>query len=782
MIQDVARVQRLADNNKENGDLEAALMNYVVISNTLLWARQLNLNLQANCCSSSDNNKKTQQIENQCLQIDNRLNTVLAETQNLQNQLREKKELFERMQSNAPGAEEDLSNLKCESIQQLVLSGKECIGFDDVVGLDSAKTALENAFVYPLLYPNLYGKQAKGILLYGPPGTGKTFLMKAAVTRLQQLGKGKVNVLFFAPTGADLKGKFVGETEKNIIKYFNCASRAAQNCMDNNAGTKVISIIFIDEIDSIASDRSKDDTGIIANAVNTLLQVMDGIKSVPNVAVAAATNFPWKLDSAIDRRFTEKIYLTIPNALEISQTIKSAILRHVTKPELGYATNTAKLQNNTTCIKKNKVPEEKSKDKEKSKDTCGNDSYNCSSICVPKVPDNKPLDNIPFVNLTEAELGTFAENLIKNSKKTHYSSSDITRLIGKVQRKMAEKARVRGVFSKITIEEPTQYMSVLSIKTDKDKEIVKKAGDLYYQLKVPQYPALEIEGKIFYNSWYSKQSLENLMSTYIKDIYIRDYIFEGDIKHDIVFSYDVKVIGKENKTKTFEVYAVYQDINRLGDNNKSFFGRTIGSITSMLYNTEKSDDKIRIDNISPNDAFIKLLEGSRLYYTPEEGKDTSDVTILRTECVRQAQLSSYQDTLTEVHRKYLDNDMIIRINDDIENIKSPFVYNVNAEPGEEEGTAIVNDRYYSCAIKYVDTFEKLTTTERLAEGTLDGNDIFLNSEKNVNDEMLFTFEFDISYFYQAINSLEPDKIQGTVRDSELQALNKFAEDGTVPSD
>jgi SpoVK/Ycf46/Vps4 family AAA+-type ATPase len=120
-----------------------------------------------------------------------------------------------------------------------------------------------------------------------------------------------VGVIFFAPTGAELKGKYVGETEKNIVKYFSCAARAACQRMEesykNGSPKKFISILFIDEFDNVGGDRMEDPSGLMANSVNTILQMMDGVQSFKNVGVIAATNYPWKLDAAILRRFNSQI-------------------------------------------------------------------------------------------------------------------------------------------------------------------------------------------------------------------------------------------------------------------------------------------------------------------------------------------------------------------------------------------------------------------------------------------------------------------------------------------
>ena len=103
----------------------------------------------------------------------------------------------------------------CVKIQPLVFKkgSSNCIFYKDVIGLQNQKDQLEYSFVFPLIYPNLFPKVSKGILIYGPPGTGKTLLVKAAVNQLQERSK-DVGVLYFTPSPGDLKGKYVGETEK----------------------------------------------------------------------------------------------------------------------------------------------------------------------------------------------------------------------------------------------------------------------------------------------------------------------------------------------------------------------------------------------------------------------------------------------------------------------------------------------------------------------------------------------------------------------------------------
>ena len=201
---------------------------------------------------------------------------------------------------------------------------KECIAiarakpnmklfFKDLAGSAVAKKQITETLIEPLLYPNLYPDPGKGFLLYGPPGTGKTYLMKAAINELQKRDN-SIQVLFFTPTAADFKGKYVGETEQKITKWFNCASKAAADCENSTDGVKFISILFIDEIESVARDRSSDTSSHGGNSVTTLLQMMDGVIPYDNVAVVGATNYPWDLDNAILRRFDTQILLDIPPA------------------------------------------------------------------------------------------------------------------------------------------------------------------------------------------------------------------------------------------------------------------------------------------------------------------------------------------------------------------------------------------------------------------------------------------------------------------------------------
>jgi transitional endoplasmic reticulum ATPase len=136
----------------------------------------------------------------------------------------------------------------------------------------------------------------KGILLYGPPGTGKTLLAKAVAT--------ESSANFISVKGPEVLSKWVGESEKAIREIFKKARQAAP-C-----------IVFFDEVDSIAPHRGEHyDSGVTERMVNQLLSEMDGLVSLKNVVVIAATNRPDMLDLALLRpgRFDRNVYIPLPD-------------------------------------------------------------------------------------------------------------------------------------------------------------------------------------------------------------------------------------------------------------------------------------------------------------------------------------------------------------------------------------------------------------------------------------------------------------------------------------
>ena len=175
------------------------------------------------------------------------------------------------------------------------------IDFDHLAGLENEKEQLRLGFIYPPLYRGMFHNVSRGILLYGPPGTGKTLLARAATRELHRAA-------FFTASASELKSKFVGGTEKAIRQLFRCAGEYVQRKSDRYD----YAVIFLDEFDSLATSRAASDEHS-ANAVNQLLQEMDGLASDARITVLAATNYPQKLDIAIMRRFDTTVFIDTPD-------------------------------------------------------------------------------------------------------------------------------------------------------------------------------------------------------------------------------------------------------------------------------------------------------------------------------------------------------------------------------------------------------------------------------------------------------------------------------------
>ena len=190
--------------------------------------------------------------------------------------------------------------------------------FDDIIGATREKSEIVREFMRHHKYPNLY-VQGKAMLMYGPPGTGKTMIAKgiASAFNQPQLFPGKVHL--FAASGADLKGKYYGETEKNIKSWF----VSAQNMAKKHDS---ISILFLDEFESLAPNRQGPMASSAgASSLTALLQFIDGVAAFDRVILLAATNGPWELDSAVLRRFTSKLFVDLPSDETRSQLISNLI-------------------------------------------------------------------------------------------------------------------------------------------------------------------------------------------------------------------------------------------------------------------------------------------------------------------------------------------------------------------------------------------------------------------------------------------------------------------------
>ena len=173
------------------------------------------------------------------------------------------------------------------------------VSYEDIGGLDEEIRKVREMIELPLNHPELFSKLGieppKGVLLYGPPGTGKTLLAKAVAN--------ETNANFYSISGPEIMSKFYGESESRLREIFEEAEKNAP------------SIIFIDELDSIAPKREEVTGDVERRVVSQLLTLMDGLKSRGKVIVIAATNRPNAIDPALRRggRFDREIEIGIPN-------------------------------------------------------------------------------------------------------------------------------------------------------------------------------------------------------------------------------------------------------------------------------------------------------------------------------------------------------------------------------------------------------------------------------------------------------------------------------------
>ncbi|KAG1649388.1 Vacuolar protein sorting-associated protein 4B [Nymphon striatum] len=232
-------------------------------------------------------------------------------------------DLERKNESSSDSDEEDPERKKMQSkLEGAIIMEKPNIKWSDVAGLECAKETLKETVILPIKFPHLFqGKRKpwKGILLFGPPGTGKSFLAKAVATETN-------NSTFFSVSSSDMVSKWLGESEKLVKNLFELARKLKP------------SIIFIDEIDSLCSSRSDNESESarrkqsflsrckvsFTNALNiynlfSFRNVFSNIflllgvgNDTEGILVLGATNIPWVLDAAVRRRFEKRIYFPLP--------------------------------------------------------------------------------------------------------------------------------------------------------------------------------------------------------------------------------------------------------------------------------------------------------------------------------------------------------------------------------------------------------------------------------------------------------------------------------------
>jgi transitional endoplasmic reticulum ATPase len=182
------------------------------------------------------------------------------------------------------------------------------VAYEDIGGLKEEIQKVREMIELPLRHPEIFEKLGieapKGVLLHGPPGTGKTLLAKAVAN--------ETNAHFISISGPEIMSKFYGESEARLREIF------------REAKEKAPSIMFVDEIDSIAPKREEVTGEVERRVVSQLLSLMDGLEARGKVIVIAATNRPNAIDPALRRpgRFDREIEIKVPDKrgrLEILQ-------------------------------------------------------------------------------------------------------------------------------------------------------------------------------------------------------------------------------------------------------------------------------------------------------------------------------------------------------------------------------------------------------------------------------------------------------------------------------
>ena len=204
--------------------------------------------------------------------------------------------------SDADKSEAGISSEEQELIDMIsgtIVTESPNVRWDDIAGLENVKQAVREAIVLPIAKPELFTGARRpwsGILLFGPPGCGKTLLAKAAATECK--------ATFFSASSADLLSKWLGESEKLISGLFKVAR------------LKAPSLIFMDEIDSVATKRGEgSESGGERRVKTQLLSEIQGLKSGGGkpLLVLGATNRPWDIDTAMLSRFEKRVHVPLPD-------------------------------------------------------------------------------------------------------------------------------------------------------------------------------------------------------------------------------------------------------------------------------------------------------------------------------------------------------------------------------------------------------------------------------------------------------------------------------------
>ena len=179
-----------------------------------------------------------------------------------------------------------------------MLCNVDSVTWDRIAGLEHAKQCIQEIVVWPMLRPDLFtGLRGppKGLLLFGPPGTGKTLIGKCIASQ--------VKASFFSISASSLTSKWVGEGEKLVRALF-AVARCSQPA-----------VIFVDEIDSLLTQRSEGEFEATRRIKTEFLVQFDGAgtSNSDRLLLIGATNRPQEIDEAARRRLVKRLYIPLPD-------------------------------------------------------------------------------------------------------------------------------------------------------------------------------------------------------------------------------------------------------------------------------------------------------------------------------------------------------------------------------------------------------------------------------------------------------------------------------------
>ncbi|CAL1535521.1 unnamed protein product [Lymnaea stagnalis] len=193
-----------------------------------------------------------------------------------------------------------------ELINNEIMDHGALITWSDIAGLEFAKKTIKEIVVWPMLRPDIFvGLRGppKGLLLFGPPGTGKTLIGKCIASQSKST--------FFSISASSLTSKWVGEGEKMVRALF-----AVARCHQP-------AVVFIDEIDSLLSQRSDSEHESSRRIKTEFLVQLDGAstQSEDRLLVIGATNRPHEIDEAARRRFVKRLLIPLPEPVARRQIV-----------------------------------------------------------------------------------------------------------------------------------------------------------------------------------------------------------------------------------------------------------------------------------------------------------------------------------------------------------------------------------------------------------------------------------------------------------------------------